>query len=161
MHFLLAGVDDWGPFMHQWSFDRAKPGRPIFLIGPSICYGDHEAIGVAVHGALYFAGEHNRREMDTSQRVQLAHFCVTEAAKHDYRIGGPIDLAIANANGVSCSPESKLPGLRQRTQAIAAQIRSIFSAAGPAIPSETMPSGVPTRARNPTRQQSGRSRKSA
>jgi hypothetical protein len=53
-----------------------NPGGPISLIGPSICYGDHEAIGASVHGALYLAGEHHRRQMDTRQRVQLAHFCV-------------------------------------------------------------------------------------
>ncbi len=139
MHFLLAGIDIRGPFMHQWSFDRSKPGRPISLIGPSICYSDNEAIGASVHGALYFAGEHHREDMDTAQRVSLAHFSVCEAAKHDLRVGGPVDIAIVNADGVACSPESKFPGLRQRTEAIAAQIQSIFSAAGPTIPTETMP----------------------
>jgi hypothetical protein len=154
MHFLLAGIDIRGPFMFQWSFDRPKPGRPVSLIGPSFCYGDHEAIGASIHGALYFAGEHHRKDMDTAQRVSLAHFCVSEAAKHDLRVGGPVDIAIANVNGVACSPESKLPGLRQRTESIAAQIRSILSAAGPEILPEVLPAPVRMRVRNPSGPQS-------
>jgi hypothetical protein len=126
MHFLLAGMDSNFPFIQRWSFDVPKPRRPISLIGPSLCDRDQEAIGVSGHGGLYFAVEYHREDMNTRQMVSLAHFCVSEVAKRELLVGGPVEIAIVNKNGAACLPDSKIAGLTARTESIAARLRSIF-----------------------------------
>lgn len=145
MDFLLAGMDSSVPFIQRWSFDVPRRGRPMSLIGPSFCDRDHEAIGVCGHGGLYFAAEYHREDMDTRQMVSLAHFCVSEVAKQELLVGGPVDMAIVNRNGAICLPESRFPGLRQRSESIVALMRSAFSAAGPDIPPKALPSERPPR----------------
>ncbi len=120
MWFLFAGVDSRGPFIYRLTFDGVK------WSGPGEHHGNHTAIGTECHGAMYFMSEHHVPEMSEQQRIQLAHFCITEAAKHDMRVEGPAYMAVAGSGNVRFISESDVPEVVNRSAAISKSIRSLL-----------------------------------
>jgi 20S proteasome alpha/beta subunit len=132
MWFLVAGIDKAGPFIYQISFleqerDRGEGRKWIgpLSVGQTMGYC---AIGAAAHGALYFASEHHKPEMSESQRLLLAHFCLTEACKHDMRVGGPVDMAVVGNGPARFIAESDAPVIVARSKFIATRIGELLLA---------------------------------
>ncbi len=57
--------------------------------------------------------------MNTQQRILLAYFCVSEAAKHDLRIGGHIDVALVKESPVLVFSPSELAEVERASKEIA------------------------------------------
>jgi hypothetical protein len=143
MDFLLAGTDSSFPFIQRWSFDAPEHERSIRLIGPSMCDADHEAIGVCGHGGLYFAAEYHREDMNTNQMVSLAHFSISQVAKNELLVGEPVEIAIVDRNVAVCLSDAKIPGLRARSESIAAWLRSMFRESRGGITLGSLPKSQP------------------
>ena len=65
--------------------------------------------------------------MTTEQRMLLAYFCVYEVAKHDPRVGAPIELAVARRGGVKIFAGTELACFRRKSEALADSIADNFS----------------------------------
>ena len=125
MFFVVAGVQGECPFMCEWAF-REPAGLPRSPWGPTTIYADRCALGACRHGALYFTSEHHNAEMTVGQRVALAHFAISEAAKHDDRVERPVDVAIADKDGVVLLAERDIPEIVEESRTRSAAIRDIF-----------------------------------
>jgi hypothetical protein len=99
--------------------------------GPGEHHGDHLAIGSACHGAMYFMSEHHSPEMSECQRLQLAHFCITEAAKHDRRVEGPVYMATAGDGDARFIAEPEVLHIVNRSKSITASIGELLRAPYP------------------------------
>lgn len=129
---LLCGVSNGEPATYTWSLGRDNNGRVKFS-GAQIRPG-RAGIGAGQHGALYFASAFHRREMDTRQRILLAHFCVGEAAKLDPRLGGHVDLALVKENGpVRFFSQDELVKVQLAGEKICGWLAKRFAAPGPPI----------------------------
>ena len=117
--FLLGGFGRDGPAIYRWSL-------PEFS-GPMRSRGGRCAIGVGQHGAMYLAAAYHQTSMTTERRMLLAYFCVYEAARHDPRVGAPIELAVASRGSVTILAETELAGLRRESEALANYIADQFS----------------------------------
>jgi hypothetical protein len=85
MWFLMAGFNDGRPSLFRWSVE--KTGYDPQLVQPHAINGTHDVVGASTHGALYFVSEHHSADMTVEQNICLAHFSISEATKHDLRLG--------------------------------------------------------------------------
>ncbi len=128
---ILAGVYKGRPSIYGWNLERDRDGR-IQFGGAMPAFG-RTAIGANHHGALYFANAHHAPEMPTNQRVLLAYFCVTEAAKHDPRVGGAVEVAVIREDGAIFLSQEALAKVGRESAGIAASIGKLFRGANPRI----------------------------
>ncbi len=131
--FLLACVHEDGPAVYDWKLKTDIEGH-LMSSGVQPSYGI-AAIGAYRHGALYLAHAYHTSEMDTRQRVRLAYLCVHEAAKQDPRVGGPVEIAIVSARGVTFLSQDDLETLKGECREITAQLRKRLLEPGPPIKS--------------------------
>jgi len=117
--FLLGGFGQNGPVIYRWNL----PG----FSGPMRCRGGRCAIGIGEHGAMHFAAAYHQISMTTEQRMLLAYFSVHEVAKHDPRVGAPIELAVARRGGVKMFAGNELEPFRRESEALIKQISDKFS----------------------------------
>jgi len=131
--FLLVGIGDSGqPFIQNWRF-KGENGE-VRIEGPRE-QGSVAAIGACNHGALYFAKEFQRETMSIEQNALLAFHCVAEVAKHDVRVGRPVDLIVVRKNGTPIRyTETQLPEFVNRSEKITATISDYLLAEGLRLP---------------------------
>ena len=120
--FLLGGFGQHGPVIYRWSL----PG----FSGPMRSRGGKGAIGIGEHGAMYLAAAYHQTSMTTEQRMLLAYFCVYEVAKHDPRVGAPIELAVTRRGGVKIFTGTQLASFQHESEALANYISDKFSVKG-------------------------------
>lgn len=129
---LLCGVSNGEPATYTWSLGRDSHDQVEFSGAQT--RPERAGIGAGQHGALYFASAFHRREMDTRQRMLLAHFCVSEAAKLDPRLGGHVDLALVKENSpVRFFSQDELVKVQLAGEKIFGLLTKRFAAAGPPI----------------------------
>ena len=129
---ILCGVSNGEPATYSWSLSRDDKGQVKFA-GAQI-RPERAGIGARQHGALYFASAFHRRDMDTKQRISLAYFCLSEAAKHDLRVGGHIDVALVKENSaVRLFSQAELSEVERASMGIAESLARRFVAPGPSI----------------------------
>jgi len=130
---LLCGVSEGEPATYTWRLSREKDNGTIKFKGASI-RPRRAGIGASQHGALYFASAFHRKEMHTRQRILLAYFCVSEATKHDIRVGGHIDIALVRENNpVRFFGQDELAKVKRRSKEILRSLDNHFTAPGPSI----------------------------
>jgi hypothetical protein len=122
---LLCGVSKGEPATYTWSLGRDSNGQVKFS-GAQI-RPERAGIGAGQHGALYFASAFHRRDMDTKQRILLAYFCLSEAAKHNLRVGGHIDVALVKENSaVRLFSQAELSEVERASKGIAESLARRF-----------------------------------
>ena len=128
---LLAGIQDGRSALYSWSLERDVQGQIKFdgaLLAPG-----RAAIGANNHGALYFANAYHSPDLNTSQRILLAYLCVSEAAKHDPRIGGPVEVALVGESGVTFFSLEDLVEVRKESARIARALAKRIASFNPRI----------------------------
>jgi 20S proteasome alpha/beta subunit len=128
MRFLVAGVDKAGPFVQELHFEKGNHSEKGKWTGPEDPHRSYGAIGASCHGAMYFASAFNSSELSESQRITLAHLCISEATKHDIRVDGPVDIAVAGDGKVRFIEGDELKRIEARTREIARLIGEIVLA---------------------------------
>jgi 20S proteasome alpha/beta subunit len=132
MWFLLIGLDKkFRPFIYLLDLQPGKLGYATEL-------SDHNAIGVANHGGLYFVHEYHHQEMSATDRISLGHFCLSEVAKQEVRIDPPFDIGFVDRTGFICFEDSEIPSVITRSNEIAAMIRSQFTGRMPLLDLEAL-----------------------
>jgi Proteasome subunit len=121
---LLAGIQDGKPHIYTWEFSSSL-SRGSESRGPELSV-PYYAIGAKRHGALYFANKLLRRKLNTSQLVQLAHFCVSETASHDPSVGGKIEIVIVREDSVESVAPPDMQRLAARSEGISNSVDELF-----------------------------------
>jgi len=69
----------------------------------------------------FFRNLHDEN-MNTSQRIQLAHFCVSLTARYSHLVKEPIDVAVLRRDGLRKYTQDELRPFQQRSAALVEQV---------------------------------------
>lgn len=130
--FVLAGVGEFGAFIHTFAFKPTKE-TGVYLEGPQEC-PNQVALGASRHGALYFAYEFHRSTMTIPQRILTAFHSVAEIAKHDLRVARPINVAVVTKGQVCHYSEDDLVRFVERSSDITSTVSRMLTAEGLELP---------------------------
>ncbi len=90
---MLSGVHNDMPQTYTWSLNWDSGRREVLYEGAKR-QSANAAIGANQHGALYLLNAYNDKRLTLDQRILLGYFTVAEVAKHDPRVGGPVEIAV-------------------------------------------------------------------
>jgi len=121
-YFLLAAFDNGVPCFYEWHLLDSGSGQLSRRLSVQIA-----AIGARYHGALYFSHAYHRPDMGDEELALLAHFCVSEAANHDPRIGRPIDVGIVRSDGARLLAPEEIAAVEAASLEVASEIRGVFN----------------------------------
>ena len=128
---LVAGVTGDGVAVYGWLLDASR-GQLVFSGASAI--SEQYAIGSGRHGSLYFSHSYHSQDMNTVQRIALAHLCVTETCKQDPRVGAPVEIGLVR---IGKPPQifgvDDLAEVQKVSESITNEIREILSRADPRI----------------------------
>ncbi len=128
---MAAAVCEGKPSIYCWRLQADDTGKLAFT--GVVEKVERGVIGALGHGALYFANAYHSDSLTTSQRIRLAHFCISQATKYDPRVGGTVEVALVKENGVRCFSRSDLAQVERESRQIAKSLAGCFKKLGPKI----------------------------